>query len=379
MRENIPPPSSPPLVLIAAAGTGGHIFPGIAFAQALERRGAMIHWLGTPHGMEKALVARQGYPLATLDFSGFRGKSWRAMLLMPLRLMGASLLAVRLLGKLQPSLIIGMGGYITVPLIIANRWRSLWGAKIPAIVHEQNALAGTANRWLARWVDRRLCGFANALPDSLAVGNPVNPAFFQYPAPALRYRQRIEQQRPLSVVVMGGSLGAQALNRLVPEAILIWAKAHPQATLRLTHQCGHKLIEESLQHYRAQNLPPTIQWQVTPFIDNVSECLSDADLLICRAGAQTVSEVAAIGIAALFVPLPWAIDDHQSHNARFLTERGGGTLMPQSALSAQSLADWLSTHTREHWMAQAIAAHQCALAHADEQCAQIAWELLNRH
>jgi len=317
--------------LIMAGGTGGHIFPGLAVADALRQRGWRVHWLGAPNSMESRLVPPKGFVLETVEFSGVRGKGLRTLFSLPWRLLRACGQSIAVLRRVKPDVLVGLGGYISLP-------GGLMGALMgkPLVLHEQNSVAGMANKVLALVARRVFTAFPKVLAKGQWVGNPLRAEFLVQAAPAQRFAGRTG---PLKVLVVGGSLGAKALNTVVPQALaLIPADQRPL----VTHQSGEKQIEELRGNYAAAG----VQAQLTPFIDNTAQAFADADLVICRAGASTVTEIAAVGAAALFVPFPSAVDDHQTHNARFLVDQGGGWLVPQRDLTPQLLADMLQKTER---------------------------------
>jgi len=341
-------------VLIMAGGTGGHIMPGLAVAHELAQRGWHVVWLGHPERMEGRLVPPQGFELAPLRFSGVRGKGLMTLLKLPFTLVGACWGALRQLRTVRPDVILGMGGYVAFP---GGLMAAL--TRTPLVIHEQNAVAGTANRWLARIARRVLTGFPGALPGAVMVGNPVREAFTMLPRSRERYGQR---QGPLRLMVVGGSLGAQALNTIVPQSLALLL---PQERPVVTHQTGEQHIANVQAAYEAAG----VQARCLPFIEDMAAEIAEADILICRAGAMTVAEVAAAGVAALFVPLPHAIDDHQTANARYLSECGGGWLCKQSELTAPWLARWLKERSRDELLQVAEHAHEHACLNATRQIA----------
>ena len=319
------------VALVMAGGTGGHIFPGLAVAHALREQGWRVHWLGAPGSMEERLVPPQGFPLETIDFAGVRGKGLLTLALLPLRLLKAFAQALSVVRRVKPDVVIGLGGYISFPggmmAVLAGK---------PLILHEQNSVAGMANKVLASVADKVFAAFPNALPKAQWVGNPLRQAFLQQPEPAERFAGR---SGPLKVLVVGGSLGAKALNDIVPQAVaLLPVEARPQ----VVHQSGAKQIDALRANYAAAG----VQAELTPFIEDTAQAFADADLVICRAGASTVTELAAVGVAAIYVPFPHAVDDHQTTNAHFMVDAGGGWLMPQPALNAQKLAEMLQNMQR---------------------------------
>ena len=337
--------------LIMAGGTGGHIFPGLAVAQALRERGWRVHWLGAPNSMESRLVPPKGFPLETVNFSGVRGKGLRTLLALPVRLVRALVQSLQVIRRVQPNVLVGLGGYITLP-------GGLMGALMgkPLVLHEQNSVAGMANKVLAVVARRVFTAFPKVMAKGQWVGNPLRTEFLAQPDPAARFAGR---SGPLRLLVVGGSLGARALNTVVPQALaLIPANLRPT----VVHQSGDKQIEELRGNYAAAG----VQAQLTPFIDDTAKAFADADWVICRAGASTVTEIAAVGAAALFVPFPSAVDDHQTHNARFLVDQGGGWLVPQSELTPQLLADMLQNTERSALLQRGLQAKMMQMTQATE-------------
>ena len=322
--------------LIMAGGTGGHIFPGLAVAEALRQRGWRVHWLGgmgsVDHpSMESQLVPPRGFAFESIAFSGVRGKGALTLALLPMRLLKAFWQSIQVIRRVKPDVVVGLGGYISFP---AGMMAVLLGK--PLVLHEQNSVAGMVNKVLASVADRVFTAFPDVLRNAEWIGNPLRPAFTQQAGPAERFAGRAG---PLKLLVVGGSLGAKALNELVPQALaLIPEAARPQ----VTHQSGARQLDALGANYRAAGVVATL----TPFIEDTAQAFADADLVICRAGASTVTELAAVGAAALFVPFPSAVDDHQTHNARFLVQNGAGWLISQRELTAQRLADMLQTTDR---------------------------------
>ena len=322
--------------LIMAGGTGGHIFPGLAVAQALRERGWRVHWLGgtgTPEqpSMESKLVPPQGFAFESIDFSGVRGKGLYTLVKLPYRLLRACWQSSQVLRRVKPDVVVGLGGYISLP---AGLMTVLMGK--PLVLHEQNSVAGMANKVLALVASRVFTAFPNVMKKSVWVGNPLRPSFIGRPDPATRF---VGRSGPLKVLVLGGSLGAKALNEIVPQALaLMPTDQRPQ----VTHQSGAAQIDA----LRANYAQAGVQAQLTPFIEDTAQAFADADLVICRAGASTVTEIAAVGAAALFVPFPFAVDDHQTVNARFLVDQGAGWLKSQAELSPEWLADMLQKTER---------------------------------
>ena len=328
-------------VLIMAGGTGGHIFPGLAVAEQLRERGWEIFWLGNPDGMEALLVPQHDIEMKHVHFQGFRGKGLMAKLRMPLRLHRACGEAKKAFKQVRPHVVLGMGGYVTVPGGLVARKQG-----VPMVLHEQNSVAGMANRFLARFAARVLVAFPGAMSRAVWVGNPVNRAISAIPAPELRYRER---SGPLKVMVVGGSLGAQAFNRIIPNA---FGLIEPERRPEILHQSGRAHLEELRTNYKNA----AVDAQAVAFIDNMAEAYSEADLVIARAGATTVSELAAAGVASILIPYPHAVDDHQTGNARFLSETGAAILIPQSELTPSGLSSLLAQFNRPALAAMAAKA-----------------------
>lgn len=312
--------------LVMAGGTGGHVFPALAVAQRLVADGWQIHWLGSQGGMEVELVSRHGFAISTLPVSGLRGGGIARLAAAPLALLRSLLGALRVVGREHPDVVIGFGGFASGPGGVAA-----WLAGVPLVIHEQNAIAGLTNRLLARIATRVLVAFPEAirqLPRGTVIGNPVRDVIRMLPAPAERYRGR---DGALRVLVVGGSLGAQALNTQVPPALALLAR---DMAVGVCHQSGRNAVDATRGAYARMNLPA----EVLPFIDDMAAAYAWADLVVCRSGALTVSELAAAGVPAIFVPFPHAVDDHQTYNAEYLVKTGAARLLPQAQLNAQSLA-----------------------------------------
>ncbi|MCC6074657.1 undecaprenyldiphospho-muramoylpentapeptide beta-N-acetylglucosaminyltransferase [Pseudomonas sp. GCM10022188] len=314
-------------VLIMAGGTGGHVFPALACAREFQARGYSVHWLGTPRGIENELVPQAGLPLHRIEVSGVRGKGVLSLLKAPLQVFRALLQARKVMRELQPVCVLGMGGFVTGPGGVAAR---LAGA--PLIIHEQNAVAGTANRGLVPFA-RRVC---EAFPDTFTAsakrrttGNPVREELF------LETPRQTLGNRPVRLLVLGGSLGAEPLNKLLPAAL---AKVADTLRPQVYHQAGKQHAEVTRERYREAG----VEAEVQPFIKDMARAYAWADLVICRAGALTVSELAAAGLPSMLVPLPHAIDDHQTRNAEYLAKAGAAVLLPQHATDAAALAAQLT-------------------------------------
>jgi UDP-N-acetylglucosamine--N-acetylmuramyl-(pentapeptide) pyrophosphoryl-undecaprenol N-acetylglucosamine transferase len=355
--------------LIMAGGTGGHIFPGLAVAQALRDRGWRVHWMGAPDGMESRLVPAKGFPLEAVAFSGVRGKGMYTLLVLPLRLLRAMGQSRQVLRRVKPDVLVGLGGYITMP---GGLMGVLMGR--PLVLHEQNSVAGLSNRILAVLARRVFTAFPKVLDKGQWVGNPLRAEFLLQASPTERFADRTG---PLRVLVVGGSLGARALNSVVPQALALIPEAQRPV---VTHQSGETQIDELRSNYAAAGIAVNLSVAgpsqdakapsgcsvvreatsmgvtITPFIDNTAQAFADADWVICRAGASTVTEIAAVGVPALFVPYPSAVDDHQTHNARFLVDQGAGWLIPQSELTPAVLADLLQKMERSTLLSRGLEA-----------------------
>ena len=348
-----------------AGGTGGHIMPGLAVADILRSRGWQVTWLGAPGSMEAELVPKHGYDIAWVRFSGLRGKGLLRKLMLPLNLLIALSQSAAAIFRRRPDVVLGMGGYITFPGgVMAALLRR------PLVIHEQNSIAGLSNKVLARIAQKTLSGFPDVLPKAVWCGNPVRGSIAGVPAPQMRYAARSGR---LNVLVVGGSLGAKALNETMPQAL---ALLPPGIRPNVTHQTGKQHFAAVQQLYRQAG----VQADIHPFLEDMAGSYANADVVICRAGALTIAELAAAGVASILVPFPFAVDDHQTHNARFLSERGAAWLLPQSELSAEKLALLLrdlvnDEQGREKLAAMAQQARGVAKADAAEQVAKICAEL----
>jgi len=346
-------------IMIMAGGTGGHVFPGLVVADFLRESGWRVVWLGARSGMEANLVPKRGYEMAWVSFSGLRGKGPVAFLLLPLRLLLAFWQSARAIFAHRPDVVLGMGGYISFP---GGMMAALLGK--PLVVHEQNSIAGLANKVLAGVADRVLCAFPGALERATLTGNPVRPDIAAITAPERRYAQR---SGPLRVLVVGGSLGAKALNDVVPRALALLTGERPL----VTHQSGAQHVESLRQAYSSAG----VQAATPAFVEDMAAAYAEADLVVCRAGAITVAEIAAAGVASVLVPYPHAVDDHQTANARFLADAGAAVLLPQSELSAERLAELLAGFDRERLREMAGRARSLARPDAASAVAKVCVEL----
>ena len=341
-------------ILIMAGGTGGHIFPALSVADVLREQGWRVTWLGAPNSMETELVPKQGYEMALVEFSGLRGKGLMRKLLLPFTLTVALIQSALAFLQCRPDVVLGMGGYITFPGgLMAVLFRC------PLIIHEQNSIAGLSNKVLARFAKR-------VLPEAEWCGNPVREDIAALPEPRQRYQARSGK---LNVLVLGGSLGAQAINTCVPQALALLPEASRPDVL---HQSGNRHLEAVQKAYQRAN----VNAEIRPFLDDMAFFYGQTDVVICRAGALTITELAAAGLASILIPFPFAVDDHQTGNAHFLSDRGAAILLPQKTMTPQHLANLLQgmTHERALEMAQAAraAAQPAAAQRVAEVCAESA-------
>lgn len=337
-----------PLVVVMAGGTGGHIFPGLAVAQALRDAGARVRWLGADGGMETRLVPQQGIAIDTIAVKGVRGKGLLTLLGAPLRVLQAVRAAAAVLRRERPDAAISFGGYAAGPGGIAARL-----AGIPLLVHEQNRAAGMTNKVLAKLARKVLVGFPQTFAKETLVGNPVRAQIAQVPPPEAR---GFDHGGPLRLLVLGGSQGARALNAAVPAAVA--ALGLPVDVL---HQAGEKLLDEA----RAAYAKAGVQARVEPFIADMAAAYGWADLVVCRAGALTLAELCAVGVGGVLVPFPQAVDDHQTRNAQYLVERGAALLLPQSDDLASRLGEVLKTLATDPGRRVGMARAARALARPD--------------
>lgn len=348
-------------VLIMAGGTGGHIFPGIAVAQELERRKVPVVWLGGKTGLETRLVPQHGIALETLAIAGVRGKGVAAMLRMPFKLAGAVLAARKLIRKHAPRSALALGGYAAAPGGIAARMM-----KIPLIVHEQNRIPGKTNRLLAKKATRVLSGFDGVFPNAEWVGNPVRESIAKIAPPEQRYAAR---SGALKLLVLGGSQGAQSLNTALPEVL---RRRGTKLPVEVRHQCGEAHFDKARNAY----LSAGIDAEVVPFEKDMAAAYAWADLVICRAGALTLAELAAAGAPSILVPFPHAVDDHQTRNAEAMVAAGGALLVPEGADFAGRLGKaFESIGDRARLLAMANAARVLAKPNAAARIAEVCLEV----
>jgi UDP-N-acetylglucosamine--N-acetylmuramyl-(pentapeptide) pyrophosphoryl-undecaprenol N-acetylglucosamine transferase len=348
------------VALVMAGGTGGHVFPALATARVLERRGYRIVWLGTQRGIEARLVPAAGIPVEWLSVSGLRGKGLLTLLAAPLRLLVALYQALRAVRRHRPAVVLGAGGFVSGPGGVAA-----WLLRRPLVGHEQNAVAGLTNRVLARLADRVLEGFPGSFGRGVRaehVGNPVRPEIAAVAPPERRFAARTGRAR---LLVFGGSQGAARLNAVVPAAL---AELPPALRPEVLHQTGRTGLDETVAAYRSRG----IEADVRPFIDDMAGAYGWADLAVCRAGALTVAELAAAGVPAVLVPFPAAVDDHQTRNAEHVVQAGAAVLLPESTLTPLTLAATLRElleSGRPRLLGMAQAARATAITDADERLA----------
>jgi UDP-N-acetylglucosamine--N-acetylmuramyl-(pentapeptide) pyrophosphoryl-undecaprenol N-acetylglucosamine transferase len=314
-------------ILIMAGGTGGHVFPALALARLLRAASHEVVWLGTRKGLEARVVPADGFAIEWLSMSGLRGKGTATLLLAPFKLLQSLWQALKVMRRRRPQLVIGFGGFVTGPGGVAA-----WLTRRPLVIHEQNAIAGYSNRVLARLASRVLSAFPNAFPPGVrdqVLGNPVRAEILAQEPPVTRFARR---EGALRLLVVGGSLGASRLNAVVPFAVAQLTQSGTR--LHVRHQDG----ESGAAPPRAAYAEAEVTADVAPFIDDMARAYADADLVICRAGALTISELAAVGVASVLVPFPAAVDDHQTFNAQFLVREGAAVLITDRDLTAERLA-----------------------------------------
>jgi len=360
-----------PLVFVMAGGTGGHVIPALAVAKGLAEQGCLIRWLGTSAGIEAKLVPAAGFPVDWLDIGGLRGKGWLTRLATPWRLVRATIAARNYFTKHKPALVLGLGGYASGPGGLAARWLG-----IPLIIHEQNAVAGLTNRVLSRMANLTLAAYLSAFTQQpkhfTLVGNPVRTEIVALPAPMQRH---VAHRGALRILVLGGSLGAHALNEWVPAALARLSQLQP---LNVKHQTGARHLEQTRTNYGQSAWSFESSYEIVDFIDDMAETYGWADFVIARAGALTVAEISVVGLGALFVPFPHAVDDHQTHNAAPLVQAGAAILMPQRDLSVANLVDVMTPvlGDRDRLLEMAEAARAQALPNATMTMVRICLETI---
>ncbi|PSF10502.1 undecaprenyldiphospho-muramoylpentapeptide beta-N-acetylglucosaminyltransferase [Marinobacter fuscus] len=359
--------SSPRRFLVMAGGTGGHVFPALATARKLQELGHEVHWLGALGGMEERLIGDTGIPLSLIHISGLRGKGRLALITAPFRLLRALGEAYTLLRRIRPHCVVGMGGFVTGPGGVAA-----WLMRTPLVIHEQNAIAGMTNRWLTRFSHTVMEAFPGSFPEPVVTrctGNPVRAEVASLPTPERRFEGR---SGPLKILVVGGSLGARVFNQELPRALaLLQEGPRPE----VWHQCGEKNLEETRSSYTGAG----IEARVEPFIRDMAAAYSWADLVVCRSGALTVSELCVAGIGAVLVPFPHAVDDHQTRNGEHMVQAGAALLVQQAILTPELLADILRelSADRKRVLEMARAARALARPDATERVVNYCLEAAN--
>ena len=351
-------------LLVVAGGTGGHIFPGIAVADFLKQQGWQVSWIGTPDRMEATVVPKHNIEIDFIDVKGVRGNGIKRLIKAPFMVMNAIFRARKILKAQRPDVVLAMGGYVTGPTGIAAK-----SLGIPLVIHEQNAVAGMSNRWLAKFASKVLAAFPSAFAKGQCevVGNPVRASVAQVSAK--------QTSTPINILVVGGSLGAQVLNHTLPA---VFSALSAQTTLNIWHQTGKNNEQKVTADYQQLGLAENTK--VAEFIDDMDSAYQWADLVICRAGALTVSEIAAAGRMALFVPFPHAVDDHQTANAAYLVNSGAALMMQQNAFSKEAVVDLLTPYliAPEKISIMASKAKQLAILDATAKVANRCEQLVDR-
>jgi UDP-N-acetylglucosamine--N-acetylmuramyl-(pentapeptide) pyrophosphoryl-undecaprenol N-acetylglucosamine transferase len=346
-------------IMIMAGGTGGHVYPALAVADELRNRGVPVVWLGTHKGIEARLVPQAGIDIEWLGVTGLRGKGLFSLLLAPFNLLRAGIQALQILWRRQPCVVLGMGGFVAGP-----GGFMAWLLRKPLLIHEQNAIPGLTNKLLARLADVVMEAFPRSFKSAVHVGNPVRRSIATLPSPSQRMKNR---EGSLHLLVFGGSLGASVLNDVVPQAL---AGLPKELRPEVWHQAGPKNINQATTNYAQLQIPARID----AYIDNMAEAYAWADLVLCRSGAMTVAEIAAVGVASILVPYPHAVDDHQTANANYLAQAGAAILLPQSQLGVEKLQGLLTDMTRDKVLDMANRARRLGMPESTrivvEQCLQ---------
>lgn len=355
--------------MMMAAGTGGHVFPALAVAKKLQQQGYRVSWLATPTGMENRLLAQENIEIHQINIQGLRGNGIIRKLMAPFKIFTAMQSARKFMQQHKVDVVAGFGGYVAGPGGLAAK-----SLGIPVLIHEQNAIAGFTNKQLSKIAHVVCQAFPSTFPQHnqvVTTGNPVRADIANILSPQWRYDEREKAGKILQVLVVGGSLGAQVLNKIVPEAL-----KKLNIPLHVYHQCGQQQLEETQQRYEGAT---QLQVNVQPFIADMAQAYSEADIIICRAGALTVTEIATAGVAAIFVPLPSAVDDHQTANAGYLVQHGAAKICPQKEMTVESLAELLAPlMSRKVLSEMAVKARQYAQPQATEQVVQLIEQLANR-
>lgn len=352
--------------MIMAGGTGGHVFPALAVASELKQRGWDVFWLGTRNSFESRVIPQHEIEMEWIDIKGVRGKGLLQKALLPIRLLHAMYQAGRVILRRNPDVVLGMGGFVSGPGGLVSRL-----LQKPLVIQEQNMIPGMTNRWLAKIANIVFEAFPGSFDKKIQArisGNPVRQQMFEAESTELRLKDRTGKIR---LLVLGGSLGALALNNILPEAIALLAKEQRPA---IRHQAGRGKVSETQNNYQQTG----VEAEVTDFVEDMTEAYSWADLVVCRSGALTVSELTAIGVAAVLVPYPHAVDDHQTHNGQYLVDAGAAIMLQQKGLTAELLADELAEllADRAKLMQMSLAAHGLAKPKATTMIADAFEELI---
>ena len=366
MLDNLTP-TTECRVMVMAGGTGGHVFPALAVAQKLREANASICWLGTSRGIESDLVPAQGIELHFLSIEGLRGRGILALLRAPVMLLRSVLQALTILSKFKPDVVLGMGGFASGPGALAAKLKG-----IPLVIHEQNSVAGTTNKISAKLATRIMAGFPNTLDRSEWCGNPVRPEIAAMAPPHERLSNR---EGPMKLLVLGGSRGALALNKLIPKALsIIDVDLRPE----VLHQTGEKHVQATIEMYLQHGLDINGEaFQIQPFIEKMDKAYRWADFVICRAGALTIAELTAAGLGALLIPFPYAIDDHQTTNGDLLVNFGAAKMIQERELTPNILAEQITEMTQfpDRRLTMASRARELAKGGAAERVAAVCMEV----
>lgn len=347
-------PAATQQVLIMAGGTGGHVYPAMAVAETLRARGYGIAWLGTSKGLEARVVPAKGFTIHFISAVGVRGKGFIDLLKAPFLMLQGLVESMRVIRRVDPVVVLGMGGFVTVPGGLAS-----WLMRKPLVIHEQNAVAGTANRLLSRFAVRALQGFPGALDDAEETGNPVRAEITTMTQKSIS----TDELPALRLLVLGGSLGAKPINDVLPAML---SKLRATTRLQVRHQTGITTHDATRTLYRDAGLSlDNLDLRVDAYIEDMASAYQWADLVLCRAGAITLAEIACAGLPAILVPLPHAIDDHQNRNAAHFVEEGAAILMPQAGLTAETLAQTIARLASDRRELAAMAREARSLARPD--------------
>jgi len=358
-----------------AGGTGGHIFPALATADILKEKGAHVEWLGTENGMESRLVPAHNYDINYIEIGGLRGKGIKTLLFLPFKLSVAIMQTFRVYHKVKPDVVLGMGGFVTGPGGIVG-----WLKRVPLVLHEQNAIAGMTNGILFKFAKKVLAAFPGAFKENKKldiIGNPVRKEIVAISQPEIRFEKKWSEsnKNELNILVVGGSLGAVSLNEKLPQALEEIVKKDQLKEsvfeqINIRHQCGEKHEKATKENYSTflnnHEGENNINVDVMPFIDDMAKNYEWADIVVCRSGALTVSEIAAVGIASLLVPYPYAVDDHQTVNAAYLSDKDAAFLIQQSELDSKVISDLLMSLNKEKILNMAMKARQLSTTDAAE-------------